>query len=72
VSFMGPRWSEPRLIALAYAFEQAAEQAAEQVATAISLPSAVPSPPHVTTGPPPQLAQTLASLPVPAVAGLAR
>ena len=24
ISFMGPRWSEPRLIALAYAFEQAA------------------------------------------------
>jgi amidase len=23
VSFLGPRWSEPRLIALAYAFEQA-------------------------------------------------
>jgi len=23
VSFFGPRWSEPRLIALAYAFEQA-------------------------------------------------
>ncbi len=25
VSFMGPAWSEPRLIALAYAFEQAAQ-----------------------------------------------
>jgi amidase len=76
VSFMGPRWSEPRLIALAYAFEQAAEWTAEQAtgqaASAISTPSAVPSPPHVTTGPPPQLAQTLASLPVPAVTGLAR
>ena len=24
LSFIGPRWSEPRLIALAYAFEQAA------------------------------------------------
>jgi amidase len=23
VSFVGPRWSEPRLLALAYAFEQA-------------------------------------------------
>jgi len=23
VSFLGPRWSEPRLLALAYAFEQA-------------------------------------------------
>jgi amidase len=23
ISFVGPRWSEPRLIALAYAFEQA-------------------------------------------------
>ena len=23
VSFFGPRWTEPRLIALAYAFEQA-------------------------------------------------
>jgi amidase len=72
VSFMGPRWSEPRLIALAYAFEQAAERAAKQVASAVSTPSAVPSPPHVTTGPPPQLAQTLAPLPVPAVPGWAR
>jgi amidase len=25
VSFFGPRWTEPRLIALAYAFEQAAQ-----------------------------------------------
>jgi amidase len=23
VSFLGPRWSEPRLLSLAYAFEQA-------------------------------------------------
>ena len=72
VSFMGPRWSEPRLIALAYAFERAAEQVAKQVASAVSTPSAVQSPPHVTTGPPPQLAQTLAPLPVPAVPGWAR
>jgi hypothetical protein len=69
---MGPRWSEPRLIALAYAFERAAEQTAEQVATAVSTLSSVPSPAHVTTGPPPQLAQTLAPLPVPAVPGSAR
>jgi amidase len=72
VSFMGPRWSEPRLIALAYAFERAAEQAAEQARRAASTPSVVPSPPHVTTGPPPQLAQTLAPLPVPVVPGQAR
>jgi amidase len=26
ISFMGPRWSEPRLIALAHAFEQATAQ----------------------------------------------
>jgi amidase len=52
VSFMGPRWSEPRLIALAHAFEQA---------TATASPaSAAPSPPHVTTGSPPRLAETLA------------
>jgi amidase len=25
LSFFGPRWSEPRLIALAYAFEQATQ-----------------------------------------------
>jgi amidase len=25
VTFVGPRWSEPRLIALAYAFEQATQ-----------------------------------------------
>jgi amidase len=25
VSFFGPRWTEPRLIALAYAFEQATQ-----------------------------------------------
>jgi amidase len=25
VSFFGPRWTEPRLIALAYAFEQASQ-----------------------------------------------
>jgi amidase len=25
VSFFGPRWTEPRLLALAYAFEQAAQ-----------------------------------------------
>ena len=25
VSFLGPRWSEPRLIGLAYAFEQATQ-----------------------------------------------
>ncbi len=48
ISFMGPRWSESRLIALAYAFEQAA-----------ATPAASPVPPHVTTGPPPHLAETL-------------
>ena len=48
ISFMGPRWSESRLIALAYAFEQAAATAA-----------ASPVPPHVTTGSPPHLAETL-------------
>ena len=52
VSFMGPRWSEPRLIALAYAFEQAA--------LADPARSAPPSPPHVSTGAPPQLAESLA------------
>jgi amidase len=54
VSFMGARWSEPRLIALAYAFEQAA-----------ATPSAAPAPPHVVTGAPPRLAETLAPLPAP-------
>ena len=49
ISFMGPRWSEARLIALAYAFEQAA-----------AAPSAAPAPPHVSTGNPPHLAETLA------------
>jgi len=49
VSFMGAKWSEPRLIALAYAFEQAA-----------ATPSA-PAPLHVSTGMPPRLAATLAS-----------
>ncbi len=48
ISFMGPRWSEPRLIGLAYAFEQAA-----------SASSATAAPPHVTTGSPPHLAETL-------------
>ena len=53
VSFMGAQWSEPRLIALAYAFEQAA-----------STPSATPPPPHVSTGRAPELAEALAPLPV--------
>jgi amidase len=48
LSFMGPRWSEPRLIALAHAFEQAA--ASRPVAAA---------PPHVSTAPHPPLAETL-------------
>jgi len=52
VSFMGARWSEPRLIALAYAFEQAAGTA---------VPASAP--PHVVTGEPPRLAETLAPLP---------
>jgi amidase len=52
VSFMGPRWSEPRLIALAYAFEQAAR--------ADPARSAPPSPPHVSTGAPPRLAESVA------------
>ncbi len=48
VSFMGPRWSEPRLIALAYAFEQAAaSQPGEQV------------PRHLSTAQRPPLAETL-------------
>jgi amidase len=64
VSFMGPRWSEPRLIALAYAFEQAAEAARAQ--------SGPPSPPHVTTGSPPRLAETLAPLPAPVTPKRAR
>jgi amidase len=51
VSFMGPRWSEPRLIGLAHAFEQA---------RAGQPRSAPVPPPHVSTGPPPQLAETLA------------
>jgi amidase len=53
VSFMGARWSEPRLIALAYAFEQAARA-----------PAMPPPAPHVTTGVPPRLAETLAPLPL--------
>jgi amidase len=52
VSFVGPRWSEPRLIALAYAFEQAAR--------ADPARSAPPPPPHVSTGAPPRLAESLA------------
>jgi amidase len=34
LSFIGPRWTEPRLIALAYAFEQA---------TAVRQPPALPA-----------------------------
>ena len=49
ISFMGPHWSESRLIGLAYAFEQAA-----------AAPSAAPAHPHVSTGKPPHLAETLA------------
>ncbi len=52
VSFMGPRWSESRLIALAYAFEQAAP--------ACPVRSAPPAPPHVRTGAAPRLAKSLA------------
>jgi amidase len=55
VSFMGAKWSEPRLIALAYAFEQAAG----------GRPPAAPPVPHVSTGSPPQLAEILAPLPAP-------
>ena len=36
VSFFGPRWTEPRLIALAYAFEQAT-QARQAPALAASI-----------------------------------
>ncbi|MGZ4533566.1 MAG: hypothetical protein ACXVXP_14620, partial [Mycobacteriaceae bacterium] len=43
ISFMGPRWSEPRLIALAYAFEQAA---AAPSATASGTAAATGAPPH--------------------------
>ena len=42
VSFLGPRWSEPRLLALAYAFEQATNS---RRAPAL-LPSAALRPPH--------------------------
>jgi amidase len=63
VSFMGARWTEPRLIALAYAFEQAAGVR--------STPSPAP-PPHVRTGVPPRLAATLAPLPAPMGPGRAR
>ena len=52
VSFMGPRWSEPRLIALAHSFEQAARAEPAR--------SARPCPPHVSTGAPPRLAESLA------------
>ena len=34
VSFLGPRWSEPRLLALAYAFEQATKVRQTPVLTA--------------------------------------
>jgi amidase len=47
VSFLGPCWSEPRLIALAYAFEQAASQPSDQ------------APPHVSTAQRPPLAESL-------------
>jgi amidase len=57
VSFMGAKWSEPRLIALAYAFEQAAATGGR--------PPAAPPAPHVTTGSPPGLAEILAPLPAP-------
>jgi amidase len=48
LSFMGPRWSEPRLIALAHSFEQA--PASRPVSEA---------PPHVSTAPHPPLAESL-------------
>ena len=67
VSFLGARWSEPRLIALAYAFEQAAS--APHAASALSAPQ---PPPHVTTGSPPRLAETLAPLPAPVPPSRAR
>ena len=41
VSFFGPRWTEPRLIALAYAFEQAT-----QIRQLPSLPASVTEPPR--------------------------
>jgi amidase len=63
VSFMGARWTEPRLIALAYAFEQAAR--------APGTPAPAPLP-HVRTGVPPRLAATLAPLPAPIGPGRAR
>ena len=34
ISFMGPAWSEPRLLALAYAFEQAGQAGAARTAVA--------------------------------------
>jgi hypothetical protein len=49
---MGPHWSEPRLIALAHSFEQAA--------LAEPARSVRPCPPHVSTGAPPRLAESLA------------
>jgi amidase len=57
LSFVGARWSEPRLIALAYAFEQAA--GGPGTASPVLPPS------HVRTGEPPRLAETLALLPAP-------
>jgi amidase len=58
LSFMGPRWSESRLIALAYAFEQAAAAGSPTTAPAAVL-AASGMPPHVTTGSPPHLAEPL-------------
>ncbi|HYZ52637.1 MAG TPA: amidase [Streptosporangiaceae bacterium] len=48
ISFMGPRWSEPRLIGIAHAFEQAVGSRTGDVAA-----------PHVSTGQPPSLAASL-------------
>ena len=44
VSFLGPRWSEPRLLGLAYAFEQAT-QARRAPALLPSIARAAPAPP---------------------------
>jgi amidase len=46
VSFLGPRWSEPRLLALAYAFEQATHsRRAPELLPTIGAAAAAPTAP---------------------------